>query len=96
MSEMVRQTNAQVINLQGCIQGRLVMIVLTKVGANCDLEFLHAGDETWEKHPDFDGTHADGVVLQTVRCPSPYMRLNFASAPGDYHLSVVHENIQAD
>lgn len=90
---MILQTNATIVNLTDCVQGRLVLIVLTGVAANCDLEFQHAGDTNWSKHPGFVGTHTGGVILQEVRCPSPKMRINFgAGVPGDYHLSVSHES----
>jgi len=82
-------------NMDNLQQGQMMTIIITQSPGACSLEFKHASDTAWNKHPDFDGTpSASGVVIQTIVCPSATMRLNFDAPPGaDYHVSIVwHTN----
>lgn len=74
--------------LKNLEQGQLMTIVITGATENCVLEFQHMSDSTWHVMPNFDGTHADGVVVQEVRCISGRMRVNFADSPDAYSLSL--------
>jgi hypothetical protein len=95
--EMQFTSSAQVLNLAGLVQGRKVMIVITGATQNCELQFKHASDPNWRKHPGFSGVHTAGVVVEEIRCPSATMRLSFAGVPaGPYFVSVAHESVPSE
>lgn len=87
---MHKNTDEQEVNLTGLEQGQFMNVVITGATQNCKLEFKNAGDTNWAEDPDFDGTHAGGVVNQRVKCLSAKSRLVFDAAPSaTYWLSLV-------
>lgn len=85
---MTRSTTAQNLVLEGLVQGREYLLILTKSPGANSLMFSHLDDPDMAVHPAHSAV-ADATVVTKFFCPSPVMTLYFAVAPvATYYVTV--------
>ena len=83
---MESYTDKQTVPLTGLRHGQYMTVAITGStdGGNCKLEFRNGSDTNWSRHPGFNGTVTDGILVEQVQCLSASSRIVFDSDPAGH------------